>query len=367
VEILFVSNHIGNFLAGYEVVKMLRQRGHEVRCLLDPHGTAWAAHQARKIKIDGVFFATAATAAVECDVVLTTISPAGEDNLEIKVTQEAVRIGKRVCALEEVPYGWRNPGGWAEVLKRVHCLLSPMPVRRPIPLCQTKIVGPLAVERYRNVDLAVLGQQARQKMGITSTAKVVWYIAHPEAESPPALYQLGEALSECDLMDIGELVLIVTRHGREKVKPVPDNHEAHRHALRFIGDRLDIQVIDNSPDYDGSASHQELMGACSTNGVIVTGFATDGLVVAPHLAIPSILFLQRFTLGQVLKREKRVTEFPLEVIHQPETVNFLQGSLSDALCQPDRRQAWIDELRDKYPFPAVSPAEKAADIITAGL
>ncbi|MDP3685857.1 MAG: hypothetical protein Q8R32_03420, partial [bacterium] len=243
------------------------------------------------------------------------------------------------------------------------------------------LVGPPQLDAYRGKDWDAMGAQARKKLGIPSHAPIVYYAGHPEPESPAVLYDLGRAISRLRSYSgsPAETVLVVARHGRELTKPVPDNSAVHRHALRLIARNTGIRVIENSlghmnlpPDHPDAippefrppefATYQELVCACRSNGVVITGFGTDGFL-AGFLGVPAVLYLSPFLLGALAKREKGVWSFPLPLVPQPNSAEGLADTICMWLLDSAQRSERIPWLQEVYPFPGRSPADRIAETI----
>ncbi|TSC71562.1 MAG: hypothetical protein G01um101438_1036 [Parcubacteria group bacterium Gr01-1014_38] len=381
-----MSKDIGNSLAGILVARTFSVRGITMTYALDRRGAAW-----KKYTEDEVFrvlFGTSVRVVgaesfhdlpAGADFLVVTLSASGPPNLE----QEVCRSGIPAYGLEEVLGGRHNPG-WElsepkpiALLRRVFTVL---PTSEDGPA--VTVVGPPQLERYRGVDVAALGRQAREKLGISLDTPLVYYIGHPEPENPHALSRVGEALSRLPQKDV---VLVVSRHSRDK--EIPDNGPAHRHTLRHIQKRVGIRVIENSLGHkdlpedhpeaiprefcpENFATYQELVCACRSCGVIVTGFATDGTVVAPHLGVPSVLYLdcENYLFGGLLRREKCCDRLPLPLIPQVATVEALVHKLNYCLTDyGGRRERYCATLREKFPFPERDPADKIADLVLQDL
>lgn len=392
MRVLFVSKDKGNVLAGATVAREFHILVHDVTYVLDQQGAAWQQYQTDEVfrSLFGGFrivHSDGAPAYVEeSDVILVTLSASGTPNEEMEACRIA-KVYKKPCyGIEEMIGGRHNPG-WEEgdnpPIRKLKRLFTVMPTdedsRYPVT-----VVGPPQLERYRGVDVEAVGAEARRKLDIPAETLLVYYSGQPEPENPHVLSRVGEALASLR-EDIPNLTLVVSRHSRELVKPFPDNSAAHRHALRHIRNRVGIRVIENSLDHkdlppdDPEAipaefrppefvTYQELVCACKRYGVIVTGFGTDGVVVAPHLGIPSILYLDsvHYLFGGLLEREKRMSRLPLPVIPQVTTVEALLHELR-RLFVPGAVAEWAVTCSEHYPFPVSNPAERIVDTVLRDL
>lgn len=392
---LFVSKDKGNALAGATVAREFHIRVHDVTYMLDRQGAAWQQYQTDEVfrSLFGglrIIHSGEAPAYVEkADVIFVTLSASGTPSEEMEACRIAQVTTKPCYGLEEVLGGRHNPG-WEEgedppirTLKRLFTVMR-TDEDSAYPVC---VVGPPQLERYRGVNIEAVGREARQKLGLTPDTPLIYYSGQPEPENPHVLSRVGEAISRV-LMSRPSIrdnpVLVVSRHSRERTKLVPDNAAAHRHALRHIRDRVGICVIENSLDHKDLpadhpeaisgefrprefATYQEIVCACKRRGVIVTGFGGDGAVVAPHLGVPSVLYLDRseYLFGGLLRREKNMLRLPIPVVPQVPTVSELAGWLNVVLYDESGELATSlrQGLEREFPFPEKDPSELIADIV----
>lgn len=397
-RILFVSKDLGSAKAGAAVARAFSRRGARVEYRLDARGAAWKSYCEKSgldrdlngLSVAGTSGPPEALFSGPWDAVFVTLSASGIPSAELEL---ACRTGAGripLYGIEEMLGGRHNPG-WGEddpsLAGSLRRLFTIMPTREDHAY-PVSVVGPPQLEKYRGLNVAEVGATARRKLWISADAALVYYIGQPEPENPDVLSRLGEALAEAlDVSGVStrpEVALVVSRHSRDK--GIPCNSEAHRHALLHIERRLGIRVTENSLDHrdlpmnDREAipqhflplefcSYQELVCACAANGVIVTGFATDGVVVAPHLGIPSILYLDRhgYLFGGLLRREKKMDRFPLLVVPQVATVEDLAEYLQTFIGMTDddreERADHCASLKRRFPFPERDPAERIVDIV----
>ena len=397
MHVVFVSKDLGNARAGSAVAQALRRRlSHTELALtyaLDVRGAAWdAVASGRETGFSGVPLRHWGETSGECskyvadaDAIMVTLSASGAPNLEFDITRLAYTLGKPVYGIEEMLGGRHNPGWEAGEPAPIRCLrrlFTTLPTDEDD--ASVTVVGPPQLERYRGVDVPLIGLLAREKLGLAVDAPLVYYIGHPEPENPHALSRVGQALAKFRRED---LVLVVSRHGRERTNPIPDNSAAHRHTLRHIRNRVGIRVIENSLDHKDFpedhpeaipaefrpvtfVTYQELVCACAHRGVTVTGFATDGLIIPPYLGVPSLFYLDRedYLFGGLLWREKRFDRLPLPLIPQVATVDQLFQKLHYFLADGSGRcERYCATLREKFPFPERDPAEAIVDVVLRDL
>lgn len=395
---LFVSKDKGNALAGVQVAKEVAKRGVTITYQLS--GTALHSYkedegfraQFRAFEIrDQVWDPPMQDSRnASFDFAFVTLSASGRPNGEIDTVFAANDALSPVYGLEEVVGGRHNPG-WEDEspspVMLLNRLFTALPTDEDAKYPNVTVVGPPQLNRYRNADIDALGAQARQNLGIPEDCPLIYYSGQPEPENPHVLSRLGEALA-CLRRGgaLQDVCLVVSRHARERSKTVPDNGIAHRHALRLIRDRVGIRVFENSLEHvdlpaagpEGIpwefrppefSSYQELVCACKRNGVVVTGFGNDDQVVAPHLGIPSILYLDRvdYLFGGLLKREKKLSRLPVPIVPQVTSVESLAAQLERFLLDPVRRRAHCQLLTQTFPFPQTDPAEKIAELILEDL
>lgn len=394
MHVAFVSKDRGNAEAGLVVAREFVKRGCGVNYFLDSRGAAWAAFQsdwAFRGTFSGVSVIETSNAEVLSgypeDVVLVTLSASGVPNLELEVCGASCVWHSPLYGLEETIGGRGNPG-WSDskppLLQRLKRLFSVMPTN-DLCGCPVTVIGSPQLERYRGVGFKILGAAAYEKLQLSLSAPLVYYIGQPDEANPHVLSRLGEALHRLRPV-LPECALVVSRHDRDK--GIPDNGAAHRHALRYIQQMCGMRVIENSldhrhlpsenadaipPEFRPSefASYQELVCACDRRGVIVTGFATDGVLIAPHLGIPSILYLDEgeFLFGGLLRREKQMSRLPLRVVPQVGSVDELHHQLLYLLDfrKDGRRQHYCEDLQEVYPFPKKNPAAAIAEHVLRDL
>lgn len=388
MNVLFVSKDVGNVVnGGAPVAQVFQKRGHAVKYVLDANGKAAESYFSGATNVSHALNGLL----VECidssdyyllrgtidkvDVVLVTLSGSGVPDVECDAIKFALQLGKLVYGIEEMFGGRYNPG-FEDLPQNVLRLFTtiPMPDDDAFPV---RVVGPLAVERYRDVPVGDLGARARQKLGLSPDTAVVYWTGHPRPESPHALSRLCEAVVALRPILV---TLVVARHSRDRA--IPYNSAAHRSCL-LLAAGCGVQVLENSLDHrdlpasdtdaileqfrpPDFATYQELLCACADRGVIVSGFGTDAAVVAPYLKIPSVLFIDEsgFLLGRALREEKRIEHLPLAHLRQRSTVKELSALFADLLTSPTLRQQHCLALRAACPFPECNPAELIADIVT---
>lgn len=413
---LFVSKDQGNARAGADVARAFVQRGWEAVYVLDKRGAAWRAYGAGsdlEEMLQGTQVVGAESPAEWLDhynranVVLVTLSASGAPNLELNAVGESRLLGRQkpVYGLEEVIGGRNNPGwekGNYERVRALRRLFTALPTNEDHLFPNVTVTGPPQLSRYRGVDLDELGRKARLKLEIPLDQPIVYFSGQPEPENPHVLSRLGEALASIRHLIPAGTVLVVSRHGRELDRGRdrsgneyvtgrhPDNAAAHRHALRHIRDRVRIRAVENSLDHkdlpDGHeeaipqefqpaqfATYQELVCACKDSGAVVTGFGADGMIVAPHLGVPSILYLdlRGYLFGGLLYREKKMNRLPLPVVPQvpqvPDLAGWLEMFLSAQAYQGALRAEHVEALKKTFAFPEQDPAEKIVDIVLKDL
>lgn len=390
MKVLFVSKDIGNVVnGGAPVAQVFQKRGHAVTYVLDAGGKAGESYlkgtgsvatnvyqalnglSVSGIPASGLYLSHSDID--KADAVLVTLSGSGVPNVECDAIKIALQLGKLVYGIEDMFGGRYNPG-FEDLRHNVLRLFTiiPMPDDDAFPV---RVVGPLAVERYRGVSVGDLGARARQKLGLSPDTAVVYWTGHPRPESPHALSRLCEAVVALRI----PVTLVVARHSRDRA--IPYNSAAHRSCL-LLAAGCGVQVLENSLDHrDLSASdtdaileqfrppdfatYQELLCACADRGVIVSGFGTDAAVVAPYLKIPSVLFIDEnsFLLGRALREEKRIEHLPLAYLRERSTVEGLCELFADLLTSPTLRQQHCLALHAVCPFPECNPAELIADIV----
>lgn len=397
-RILFVSKDLGNAKAGAAVAQAFHRRGVRVEYRLDTHGAAWKSYGEKTgldRDLDGLLVADTSGPPEELypgpwDAAFVTLSASGIPSAELELACLTGAGRLPLYGIEEMIGGRHNPG-WEDgddpPIRKLRRLFTIMPTREDHAY-PVSVVGPPQLERYRGLNIEAVGAAARRKLRIPDGRALVYYSGQPAPENPHVLSRVGEALAEAlDVSDVStrpEVTLVVSRHSRDK--GIPCNSEAHRHALRHIECRLGVRVIENSLDHrelpmnDREAipshflplefcSYQELVCACAANGVIVTGFATDGVVVAPHLGIPSILHLDRhgYLFGGLLRREKRMERLPIPCVPQVATVEdlaeYLQTFIGVTGEDREARAECCETLRHRFPFPDRDPAEMIVDIV----
>lgn len=387
--VLCVSKDAGNFKTGECVAQALRARGAGVVYGLDACGAVWQGYDQHSVVVHSFRPLTgpkSIDASVRgADAVVVTLSASGLPNAEIAAVRAAKRLGKPVYGVEDVPRGRHNPG-WQDdtppPVRELSRLFTVMRTDEDDEYVGVTVVGPTQLKSYRDVDVDAVGRVARHKLRIPEDTPLVWFSGHPAPESPHALLQVGWALAQ---FPDPKPVLIVSRHSRDK--GIPDNGVVHRHVLRLIQSNAGVRVIENSRDHEiiseghpdavpaefrshCSLEYSELVCACKQRGVVVTGFGTDGLIVAPHLHIPSILFLdgceeprRPFLLGRLAVQEKGTRTFPLRVVCHCSHTDALVKELTSLLYDEDARRLHCMALAGQYSFPQQDPAELIADII----
>ncbi len=387
MKVLLVSKDIGNVVnGGAPVARVFQQRGHEVGYVLDADGRAWMSYNessttqiqlalhglSARSSLGGALRATIASA----DAVLVTLSGSGPPNAECDATAVALELGKPVYGIEEM-FGGRRVPGFEDLARRFKRLFTiiPMDDDGEYPVC---VVGPLGAERYRDVPVAIMGAQARCKLGLSLSTPLVYWTGHPRPESPHVLSRVCEAVVALR-QRVLEITLVVARHSRDK--DIPYNSAVHRSCLVLASAR-GVRVIENSLDHkDFSADHEEgileqfrpvefatykeLLCACVDHGVIVSGFGTDAAVIAPYLGVPSVLFIDehRFLLGRALQEEKKIERLPLASLRQVSTVEQLVALFADLLVKLHLRQEHCGVLQRLCPLPERNPAELVVETV----
>lgn len=375
----------GNAKAGAAVAQAAQARGIAVDYLLDDRGAARQAfdqdagfrtafHGRHVLRSDGPI--------APYNFVFVTLSAAGGPNLEQDSAARAARSGLPVYGYEEVPGGRNNPG-WGEgepaPVQQLRRLFTTVPTDADEHYPNVTVVGFSGLEWYRGKDIPAIGRATREKLGIPHGVPLVFYTGHPEPENPFALLEVGDELLA---LDTPGTVLVVARHGRELTAPIPGNGAAHGRVLRHLA-RHGLRVIEHSLAHrDLPASHpdaippefrppvfislQELLCTCAEEGVVVTGFGTDGALVAPFLGIPSILYLADDLFGAVLRREKKLSRWPLPGVLQATTERDLRVYLRSVFA-PGMRFAHIQDLRTLFHFPEKPAGALMVDTIIADL
>lgn len=384
---VFCSKDGGNARATVPIAQRFLGMGVDVSYLLDLGGAAWNSYE-RDEGFRLQFQGMEVRGAESCDGVFpgvdfgfVSLSASGAPNLEVAICREAAERSVPLFGLEDVPGGRNNPG-WgikdsASPVRSLKILFTVMPTRfDKTSGVAVVIVGPPQLEPYRSLDVGAVGAGARRSLNIPEEMPIVYFSGQPDPASPHALRDLGEALWHAR-PGISAVTLVVSRHGRDK--GIRDNGAAHRQVLHYVRERLGIRVIENSLDHqhlppgDSEAipegfrppafvPYVPLVCACR-NGVIVSGFGTDALIVAPHLGVLSILYLNPFLFGGLLEREKGMRTFSLPSVPVVSDVLRLSSEFS-RIFDCESSAVRVDRQRDlarSYSFPLKHPAEIIAE------
>ena len=393
-NVAVVCGDLGNLIhAANPVMEQLIAMGATVNCYLDSTGTAIEGS-----RVAGVEYMTGSADSGDAiritagsEKILVALS-AGARQLEQKVAHMATTMAKPTFGVEEMLLGRNNPG-WNDQARLVHklrTLFTSMPTEYDSLFNNIQVVGPIAVEWYRDQSVDAINREARRRLGVpeelgeeASVRENTCFIVvsfSPDIVSPHALYEVGQALirlkNESALSEDTQLLLC--RHHRELRDPLPGNEIFYLACLEEIEENGRIDVFDHSPGATDGLSlwgldrpiltHQELLCITANNGVYLTFFGTDGVMVAPHLAnqgIVSIAYLDPMLGGAVLHREKGIERLPLEELWQSTNSTALYQHLLYALDDKPTREKHCQRLAELYPFPEANPARKIAEAILA--
>lgn len=381
MRIACVSKDQRDAEAGLAVASKFLERGCTVELILDSRGTAWAAFQtdqAFQEKCAGMLVvgttSTNVPPARAADAFLITLSASGAPNLELDFCLLGTDVPK--YGIEEMIDGRHNPG-WGDrnpsPLKNLVCLFVAVPTNKGYPACPVVVVGPPQLEQFRGIKVQSLRAAAHANLELPLGTPLVYYIGQPSTANPHVLSRLAEAIHRLRLL-VPEVALVVSRHRADR--DIPDNGATHRHVLCHLQATSGTRIFENSwyhddlpvehpdaipPEFRPTelSSYRELMCACWGGGVIVTGVATDGVIVAPYLGIPLVLYRDEVQFLSSGPREKRMSRLTLSyTIPQVGSVDELFQSLLYFLGPTeDRRRRYCEDLLWTFPFPGKDPAE----------
>lgn len=378
------------------IAQALRKLGHEISFHLDHAGSAAASLTTQgwlSKKLWGYFCSVIASSwpvenialifthfiPQKPDAILVTLSASGEPNIELMAVQVAHELKIPVFGIEEVPGGRHNPG-WEHVAPSLTRLITVMKQQDDSDYPVMTFAPFHLMERYGNVDFVSEANRAREKLSISEDVVVLWMILHPNQESPAALLDFAHVACLYSDPKNRPGIAIVTRHRRELLSPIPCNAEGYRYAMTYLATR-GVRVIDNSPEfaqqdvplgygilYDmqpaSFATYTELLALCREQGIIMTGFASAGLIDAPYLNVPSILYTDLFTFGGLGLREKSRAYLPDDAMLRNASSRVeLQNKLEFFLPNRASRSVHLQDLKQYYPWPLEDPADLAARAI----
>lgn len=389
---LAVAKDLGNGLCVRQVAQRLASRNVSATFLLDRHGTAsgLGSAQASERGLLSYFVALekepSANVVKSADFVMISPSASGSPNIEQDAFNLAVAQGVPVFILEDFPGGRNNPG-WDAKQLLTECKRLFAVMRLPgSDNEKVEVVGAWQAELYRNLDIKQCGLRAREKLGIDQAESIVWYSGHPDSANPIVVAHIAQAIARIGTSQ-RPIVFVVSRHGREIGLGSNDMAAAHRHIMRTIAQNAAgrFRVLENSvghkelpldnpfavlPEFRPPSwvSYQELMCACSVNGIVVTGFGTDGAIVAPALRIPSVQYLDRdnFLLSHLLLKEKHM-QVPAFAIWRAEDICSLAGRINDLLFGGPSIQTYRCWCEKDWPSPERNPLDVIADTIVGDL
>lgn len=398
---LVAASHDGNLINGPgPVAAMLAERGHRVVVYLQKRHTAAASYasggtvanllaRVEKVRVVDELPTKCAGALSGFHAVISAMSPVNE-SLEVEAARFSAGHGNfsavpRLLFTVEDGIGGRNNGSWPEHRRYIKTLYAPVADNQHFG-CTEKVVGPVALNRWRGVDVSVIAQTARQKLGM-GDEPVLYFSPSPEVEGADGLTRLAELIREVVGCGIpANTVFLLNRHRRELTKSIEGNAGKYAWAQRVLM-QAGIRVVDNSPEYghlvpstDGYAilpecrpgnflTYSEMLAVTHGNGVALSFFGTDVLMVAPHLPkMAPVLWLDPRVGGRVLAREKGFGLFEgLPVVKQFVRDDQLMSWLCSALTHPSVMGQYHTALSKAFTFPTSDPVQVIVDDILAEL
>lgn len=394
LRFLGVGCHDGNMINGPgPVLAKLAEMGHDVTVYLQSGQTAAASYRSggTLAGILGGVNVRCLPKMPECGAlcglhaVITAMSPLDGYSLEAEVAGAAFgydgNIKRPVFGVEDT-IGGRNNGRWRDLRGQLTALYAPVADHQNSG-CKEVVVGPLALNRWRHVDVDSVASAARQTLAIGIEQPVLYFSPSPEEEGADGFVHLAGLIKT----EIGKklprnMVFLLNRHRRELVNRVPGRGRKYQWGLRVL-EQAGVKVFDNSPEYDSLSlddelaicpecrperflTYQEMLAVTLSGGVAMSFFGTDVLMVAPHLpGLAPLLWLDPRFGGGVLGREKGIDRFDaLPVVAQKVDDAGLMSWLSKHFGLTPDRNAYCSQLQRAFPFPETSSVDAiVSDII----
>ena len=293
------------------------------------------------------------------------------------------RYSKRPLFVVEDTVSARRNGSWSDFVSdhdRVKALYAPVSANGHVG-CREVVVGPMVMNRWRGVNVEELARTARQKLGI-SDAPVLYFSPSPEKEGGEAFVKLATLIKDDRGTKVPDnAVFLLNRHRRELTQPVEGNGQRYAWGQRILM-QAGFRVIDNSPEFGDIGqgdircimpecrppdflTYPEMLVVTHGNGVAVSFFSTDVLMVAPHLpGIAPVLWLDEELGGAVLLREKHMKCFAdLHAVIQPTRNESLMSAIGIGFGRTGARSVYCTALSKAFPFPTSDPVQTICDDI----